>query len=238
MLKAELLYEGKAKKVYRARGQQDLLVLAYKDDATAFNGKKKETFGGKARLNNDISARIFSHLNAQGIASHFIEKLNETEQLVKETKIIPLEVVLRNKATGSITKRLGIAEKTVFAPPLIELFFKNDALDDPLINDDHALLLTDLSASELAEVKEQTLRINVALQGLFESIHLDLIDFKLEFGRLPDGSIVLSDEISPDTCRLWDLQTKENMDKDVFRKGTGDLISVYEKVLKRLKTLE
>ncbi|MFD2045191.1 phosphoribosylaminoimidazolesuccinocarboxamide synthase [Ornithinibacillus salinisoli] len=234
-MKAELLYEGKAKKVYRAETATNQLVLSYKNDATAFNGKKKANFTGKGRLNNEISARIFPYLHENRIKSHFIQRLNETEQLVYETKIIPLEVVIRNLATGSLVKRLGIAEKTSFNPPLIELFYKNDDLDDPLINDDHALLLTDVSYAELNEIKAKALEINTALQELFQSIHLDLIDFKLEFGRLADGTIVLSDEISPDTCRLWDSHTKAKMDKDVFRQGIGDLIGVYEEILQRLE---
>ncbi|SET39614.1 phosphoribosylaminoimidazole-succinocarboxamide synthase [Oceanobacillus limi] len=234
-MKAELLYEGKAKKVYRAETASNQLVLSYKNDATAFNGKKKESFKGKGRLNNEISARIFPYLQQNRIPSHFIERLNETEQLVYETEIIPLEVVVRNVATGSIVKRLGFQEKVAFRAPLIELFLKNDDLDDPLINDDHALLLTDLSYAELNEIKAKALEINTALLELFESIDLDLIDFKLEFGRLVDGTIVLSDEISPDTCRLWDRQSGEKMDKDVFRQGTGDLLKVYEEILQRLE---
>ncbi|MUK88447.1 phosphoribosylaminoimidazolesuccinocarboxamide synthase [Ornithinibacillus sp. L9] len=234
-MKAELVYEGKAKKVYRSKSAKDQLILSYKNDATAFNGKKKASFMGKGRLNNEISARIFPYLHEHRIKSHFIERLNETEQLVYETKIIPLEVVVRNLATGSIVKRLGFEEKTPFNPPLIELFYKNDDLDDPLINDDHALLLTDITYKELNEIKAKALEINTALRELFQSINLELIDFKLEFGRLQDGMIVLSDEVSPDTCRLWDRTTSEKMDKDVFRQGIGDLVEVYEEILQRLE---
>jgi phosphoribosylaminoimidazole-succinocarboxamide synthase len=234
-VKAELLYEGKAKQVYRSSTDSEKLVLAYKNDATAFNGKKKESFPGKGRLNNEISSFIFPYLHERGIKSHFVKRLNETEQLVMETEIIPLEVVVRNLATGSITKRLGFEEGSLFEPPLIELFYKNDELDDPLINDDHALLLTDVTHKDLREIKVKALEINTVLKEFFQSINLQLVDFKLEFGRLQSGSIVLADEISPDTCRLWDMETGAKMDKDVFRQGTGDLISVYEQILQRLE---
>ncbi|WP_163970944.1 phosphoribosylaminoimidazolesuccinocarboxamide synthase [Oceanobacillus halotolerans] len=234
-MKAELLYEGKAKKVYRAADEEGKLVLSYKNDATALNGKKKESFTGKGRLNNEISSLVFSYLKKKGIASHFIKKLNDKEQLVYETNIIPLEVVVRNMATGSITKRLGFTEKTPFQPPLVELFYKNDELDDPLINDDHALRLSDISQDELQVIKKDALMINTVLQEMFQTINLILVDFKLEFGRLPDGTIVLSDEISPDTCRLWDRHTQVKMDKDVFRQGIGDLLDVYEEILNRLE---
>ncbi|WP_337020194.1 phosphoribosylaminoimidazolesuccinocarboxamide synthase [Oceanobacillus massiliensis] len=234
-MKAELLYEGKAKKVYQAEGKHGQLVLSYKNDATAFNGGKKDSFEGKGRLNNKISALIFSALSGQGIESHFIESLNETEQLVYQTEIIPLEVVVRNVATGSITKRLGIEEKTQFENPIIEFFYKNDELGDPLINDEHALYLTNATPGEITFIKEKALDINEVLKKLFKSITITLVDFKLEFGRKADGSIILSDEISPDTCRLWDAATGEKLDKDVFRQGTGDLIEVYEEILKRLE---
>ncbi len=235
IVKAELLYEGKAKKVYLSTTDSERLVLSYKNDATAFNGKKKENFPGKGRLNNEITSVIFPYLHEKGIKSHFVKKLNETEQLVLKTTIIPLEVVVRNLATGSITKRLGFKEETPFSPPLVELFYKNDSLNDPLINDDHALLLTNISAEELRDIKAKAIEINTVLQGFFRSMNLILVDFKLEFGLLSDGTIILADEISPDTCRLWDIETKEKMDKDVFRQGIGDLITVYEKILQRLE---
>jgi phosphoribosylaminoimidazole-succinocarboxamide synthase len=234
-MKAELIYEGKAKKVFRSSLDPAKLILSYKNDATAFNGKKKESFPGKGKLNNEISSQLFLYLQECGIRSHFIQRLNDTEQLVHETKIIPLEVVVRNLATGSITKRLGFKEKTLFSPPLVELFYKKDELDDPIINDDHALLLTDVTKQELREIKVMALEVNTTLREFFQSIGLILVDFKLEFGRLPDGKIVLSDEISPDTCRLWDVETHQRMDKDVFRQGTGDLIQVYEQILQRLE---
>lgn len=234
-MKAELLYEGKAKQVYRDSEATDQLILAYKNDATAFNGRKQASFTGKGRLNNEISTLVFSYLHEQGIETHFIEKQNETEQLVRQTEIIPLEVVVRNLASGSITRRLGLEEKTSFTPPIVELFYKDDALDDPLINDQHALLLARITESELREIKEKALTINAALQELFLSINLKLVDFKLEFGRLASGCIILADEISPDTCRLWDIDTQEKMDKDVFRQGTGDLLDVYNVILQRLE---
>lgn len=235
MMKAELMYEGKAKQVFRVKDKPNQLVLSYKNDATAFNGVKKDSIDGKGRLNNEISSYIFHYLAGENIESHFIEKLNETEQLVSETNIIPIEVVVRNMATGSIMKRLGIKEKTPFTPPLVELFYKDDALGDPLLNDEHALLLSDATRVELDEVKEMALTINTVLQKLFREINLTLVDFKLEFGRLPDGRIVLSDEISPDTCRLWDRDTQAKMDKDVFRQDLGDLLDVYQEILQRLE---
>ncbi|MBP2076562.1 phosphoribosylaminoimidazolesuccinocarboxamide synthase [Oceanobacillus polygoni] len=233
-MKAELLYEGKAKKVYQAQGQQGKLVLAYKNDATAFNGEKKATFIGKGRLNNEISSRIFEYLRDKEMESHFIQQLNETEQLVHKTEIIPLEVVVRNLATGSITKRLGIDEGKELHPPLVELYYKKDELGDPLINDDQAYFLTEITPSELQEIKTKALQINQLLMELFTGLNVLLVDFKLEFGKMGD-TIILSDEISPDTCRLWDKDTKEKLDKDVFRQNTGNLITVYEEVLNRLE---
>lgn len=234
-MKDMLLYEGKAKQVYGAKNKPGQLVLSYKNDATAFNGEKKAIFNGKGRLNNEISSLIFPILHEKGIQTHFIERLNETEQLVYQTEIIPLEVVVRNLATGSITKRLGIKEKTPFDPPLVESFYKDDELGDPLINDEHALFLSSVTSSELREIKAAALEINRSLSTLFESINIRLVDFKLEFGRKVDGCLVLADEISPDTCRLWDINTQEKLDKDVFRQGTGDLIEVYEQILQRLQ---
>lgn len=234
-MKAELLYEGKAKKVYVAEGNSEQLVLSYKNDATAFNGEKKDTFAGKGRLNNAISSLLFTALHEKDLKTHFIKRLNETEQLVSKTEIIPLEVVVRNIAAGSITKRLGIEAKTRFAEPLVEFFYKKDELGDPLINDEHAKLLTNVSPEEINLIKQYAREINELLIEIFLSINITLVDFKLEFGRIADGSIVLSDEISPDTCRLWDVSTGENLDKDVFRQGTGDLIEVYEEILKRLE---
>ncbi|WP_060679669.1 phosphoribosylaminoimidazolesuccinocarboxamide synthase [Virgibacillus halodenitrificans] len=232
-----LLYEGKAKKVYQTPNKKGQLILAYKNDATAFNGQKKALFEGKGRLNNEISSRIFQILHQKGIETHFIEQLNETEQLVHQTKIIPMEVVIRNMAAGSITKRLGIEERTIFSQPLIELFYKEDSLGDPLMNDEHALFLCNVTSSELREIKAKALEINTQLIEIFAAIGITLVDFKLEFGRLASGDIVLADEISPDTCRLWDVTTHEKLDKDVFRQGTGNLIEVYEEIRQRLEAI-
>ena len=234
-MKADLLYEGKAKKVYRAQDREGMLVLSYKNDATAFNGGKKETFDGKGRLNNEISSIIFAALHEKGMQTHFIERLNETEQLVAETNIIPLEVVVRNIAAGSLSKRLGIEEGTKLDPAFLEFYYKDDALGDPLINDEHALYLADVRQEDIDEIKQLARQFNRHLTDIFASINIRLVDFKLEFGRNTDGGIVLADEISPDTCRLWDMETDEKLDKDVFRQGTGNLIEVYEEILKRLE---
>lgn len=234
-MELELLYEGKAKQVYQSDTNENHLILLYKNDATAFNGEKKDQFIGKGRLNNEISSHLFKALQEKGIQSHFIKKLDTTTQIVQKTEIIPLEVVVRNMATGSITKRLAIPEKSPFDPALIELFYKDDHLGDPLINDEEALYLTGITVEELNEIKEEARRVNQALTEIFASIGVRLIDFKLEFGRNKEGKILLSDEVSPDTCRLWDAKTNEKLDKDVFRQGTGDLITVYEEILNRLE---
>jgi phosphoribosylaminoimidazole-succinocarboxamide synthase len=234
-MKDKLLYEGKAKQVFTVADNPNLLVLSYKNDATAFNGEKKAEFQGKGRYNNLISAKVFEYLQQKGINSHFKEALNETEQLVEKTTIIPLEVVIRNVAAGSIVRRTGIKEKTIFDPPLVELFYKKDELGDPLINDDHALLLTDATEADLTKIKKMALQVNEQLQAFFKEINLQLVDFKLEFGRNASGEIVLSDEVSPDTCRLWDIATGEKMDKDVFREDLGDLVTVYDNILSRLE---
>lgn len=233
-MKGSLLYEGKAKRVYHTDDPEQL-ILSYKDDATAFNGKKKESFPGKGRLNNLITSKVFQTLHQQHIKTHFIQALNETEQLVYKTDIVPLEVVVRNKAAGSITRRLGISEQTLFQPPILELFYKNDELNDPLINDVHAYHLTGIREQDLLFIKEQALLINEHLSHIFQKAGLELIDFKLEFGFLADGRLVLSDEISPDTCRLWDLETGTKMDKDVFREEIGSLTDTYERILQRLE---
>ncbi|MCT2536787.1 phosphoribosylaminoimidazolesuccinocarboxamide synthase [Aquibacillus koreensis] len=237
-MKGNLLYEGKAKQVFEVEGSDDQLVLSYKNDATAFNGKKKASFTGKGKYNNLITAKVFEYLKDKGVNSHFIRALNDTEQLVERTTIIPVEVVVRNIAAGSITRRLGIAEKTVFTPPLVELYYKKDELGDPIINDAHAFLLTDVTEQELQQIKSMALAVNTQLQVFFEDIGLTIADFKLEFGRNKNGEIILSDEISPDTCRLWDVNTGEKMDKDVFREDLGDLLSVYDNILNRLEAVK
>jgi len=232
----ELLYEGKAKKVYQT-DKEDELILSYKDDATAFNGKKKAEFTGKGRFNNLITAHVFRYLTTEDIPHHFIDTVNDTDQRVYKTSIIPIEVVVRNRSSYSLNNRLGINEDTVFEPALVEWFYKNDALNDPLINDQHVFLLTDVSKEELGHIYELTLKINDALKRFFHQIELDLIDFKIEFGRNSAGEIILSDEISPDTCRLEDIHTKQHLDKDVFRQGTGNLLDVYQIILSRLEEL-
>ncbi|UOQ49010.1 phosphoribosylaminoimidazolesuccinocarboxamide synthase [Gracilibacillus caseinilyticus] len=234
-MKDKLLYEGKAKQVFTVADNPELLVLSYKNDATAFNGVKKAQFQGKGRYNNLISAKVFEYLHQHGINSHFKEALNETEQLVEKTTIIPLEVVIRNVAAGSIVRRIGVEEKRIFNPPVIELFYKDDDLGDPLINDQHALLLSDSTPEDLKKIKAMALQVNEQLQAFFKEINLQLVDFKLEFGRNAAGEIVLSDEVSPDTCRLWDIATGEKMDKDVFREDLGDLVTVYDNILSRLE---
>ncbi|MDL4842015.1 phosphoribosylaminoimidazolesuccinocarboxamide synthase [Aquibacillus rhizosphaerae] len=237
-MKGNLLYEGKAKQVFKVKDNETQLVLSYKNDATAFNGQKKASFTGKGKYNNLISAKVFEYLLEKGINSHYKRALNDTEQLVEKTTIVPIEVVVRNIAAGSITRRLGIAEKTVFASPLVELYYKKDELDDPIINDQHVFILTDATELELKQIKAIALNVNTHLKEFFTGVNLTLVDFKLEFGRDALGNIILSDEISPDTCRLWDKDTGEKMDKDVFREDTGDLLEVYDKILKRLEAVK
>ncbi|QDP39233.1 phosphoribosylaminoimidazolesuccinocarboxamide synthase [Radiobacillus deserti] len=237
-MKGDLLYEGKAKKVFLVEGDSQALILSYKNDATAFNGKKKANFIGKGKYNNLITAKIFDYLHRKGIKTHFQKSLNDTEQLVTKTTIIPVEVVVRNVAAGSITKRLGIKEKTVFSPPLVELFYKNDDLSDPLINEEHARILTNVDPFEIEQIKEAARAINDLLLAFFQSVNLQLADFKLEFGKDAKGNLLLADEISPDTCRLWDMETGEKMDKDVFREDIGDLIETYDAILQRLEAVK
>lgn len=233
MEKRALLYEGKAKRVYQT-DDENLVWLEYKDSATAFNGEKKEQIMGKGKLNNEITSLIFSKLEKEGIASHFVKKLSETEQLVKKVRIIPLEVVVRNVAAGSFSKRLGIEEGNPLSKPLVEFYYKDDALGDPLITDDHIEELQVATKGEVALLKEKALHVNDVLSKLFLELNIRLIDFKLEFGKDAEGNIVLADEISPDTCRLWDSNTNEKLDKDVFRRNLGSLTDAYENILARL----
>ncbi len=234
----ELLYEGKAKQIF-STDKPYTLHVKYKDDATAFNGEKKDTLAGKGRLNNLISSKLFTALNAYDIPHHFIEQLSETEQLVKAVEIIPLEVVVRNVTTGSLAKRLGLADGLPIQPSIVEFYYKDDELGDPLITEDHIRLMKAASDDEVHLLKNMALQINEILTGLFDGVGIRLVDFKLEFGRLKEsGQVVLADEISPDTCRLWDKETNEKLDKDVFRQGLGDLPTAYEKLLKRLEGLQ
>jgi len=234
MEKNDLLYEGKAKRIY-ATNETGVLWVEYKDSATAFNGVKKSEITGKGILNNEISSLIFANLQEIGIESHFIRKISETEQLVKQVSIIPLEVVTRNVIAGSLSKRLGMEEGTPLKKPVVEFYYKNDDLGDPLITEDHIEILEIASLEEVNLLRKKALKINEVLTELFLQLGIRLVDFKLEFGKDANGEILLADEISPDTCRLWDVKTNEKLDKDVFRRDLGDLTTVYTEILNRLK---
>lgn len=231
---AELLYEGKAKQVY-ATDKNDEYIIHYKDDATAGNGVKHDQFEGKGVLNNTISCIIFDMLEEAGIKTHMIEKLNERDIRVKKVTILPLEVIIRNITTGSFCKRLGAPEGVVLDEPIFEMSYKNDEYGDPLINDDHAVALKLATRDEINYLRAQTLKINELLKEFFLKFNLKLVDFKIEYGKTDDGEILLADEISPDTCRLWDVETNQKYDKDVFRQDIGDLIETYKAVLARLE---
>ena len=237
MKKGKKLYEGKAKIIF-ATNDKNLVVQHFKDDATAFNNQKKATIEGKGILNNRISEHILSNLSQIGIKNHLIKRINMREQLVELVEIIPIEFVIRNVATGSLTKRLGIEDGTVLDYPLIEYCLKDDNLGDPPISREHILNFRWLNEIELDLINEQCLRINDFLQGMFRGIEIKLIDFKLEFGKSKsDGKIILADEISPDTCRLWDLSTDKKLDKDRFRNDLGNLVEAYQDVARRLGIL-
>jgi phosphoribosylaminoimidazole-succinocarboxamide synthase len=233
MEKGALLYEGKAKRIYETN-DPELLWIEYKDSATAFDGKKKAEIEGKGRLNNLISSIIFTKLQERGIDSHFVRQLSETEQLVKKVEIIPLETVVRNYAAGSISKRLRIPEGEKLRRPIVEFYYKSDALGDPLLTEDHIEILDLASQEEVELLKTKALAVNKVLTELFAELGVKLIDFKLEFGRDSQGNVLLADEISPDTCRLWDMETNEKLDKDVFRRDLGSLTEAYEAILARL----
>ncbi|KMK75317.1 phosphoribosylaminoimidazolesuccinocarboxamide synthase [Alkalihalobacillus pseudalcaliphilus] len=233
MNKLELLYEGKAKKIYRTE-QENVLWVQYKDDATAFNGEKKDTLEGKARLNNEISTLIFTQLKTRGIPSHFIERLSEVEQLVQKVEIVPLEVVVRNIVAGSLSKRLGVKEGTFLRKPIVEFYYKDDALGDPLITEAHIDFLEAATDAEVQKLKDMALAVNEHLIEIFSHIQIRLVDFKLEFGRTQSGELLLADEISPDTCRLWDKETNQRFDKDLFRRNLGSLQEGYSEILTRL----
>lgn len=233
MQKKEQLYEGKAKKVY-ATDDPELLIVSYKDDATAFNGLKKGTIAGKGIINNQMSNRLMAMLAGSGIPTHFVQELNERETLVKKVSIVPLEVIVRNIAAGSFSKRYGVEEGVVFEQPTIEFSYKNDELGDPLLNTRHALALKLATPREIETIEDYSLRINEALKAFWISCGVTLVDFKLEFGRLSDGTIVLADEISPDTCRLWDSKTGEKLDKDRFRRDMGGVEEAYAEIMHRL----
>ncbi|MDD6159912.1 MAG: phosphoribosylaminoimidazolesuccinocarboxamide synthase [Oscillospiraceae bacterium] len=233
MEKKELLYEGKAKKVYTT-DDPSLLIVAYKDDATAFNGLKKGTIVGKGVINNQMSNRLMARLAAAGIPNHFVEELSERETLVKKVTIVPLEVIVRNISAGSFSKRYGVDEGIPFEAPVVEFSYKNDALGDPLLNTSHALALKLATREEIDRIRELALAVDRYLQDFWAQCGVTLVDFKLEFGRLPDGTIILADEISPDTCRLWDSATGEKLDKDRFRRDLGGVEDAYAEVMRRL----
>ncbi len=231
--KKEKLYEGKAKVIY-ATDEPDKVIAYFKDEATAFNALKKEVIEGKGVINNKISSLFFKLLESNGIPTHFIKQLSDREMLVYKVEIIPVEVVVRNLATGSIVKRLGIPEKTEFKPPLVEFYLKNDELGDPIICREHIIAMKLATDEEVEKMKELALKVNEILSEFMDKHGIILVDFKLEFGK-KDGKIVVADEISPDTCRFWDKKTGERMDKDRFRLDLGDLTKYYEEVLKRIK---
>ena len=234
MEKKELLYEGKAKKVYTT-DDSELLIVSYKDDATAFNGLKKGTISGKGVINNQMSNLLMQYLEKAGVPTHFVEELNERDTVVKKVSIVPLEVIIRNIAAGSFAKRYGTDEGVVFDAPTIEFSYKNDELGDPLINDCHALALKLATKEEIETIKKYAFKVNEELKKFWAECGVTLVDFKLEFGRLSDGTIVLADEISPDTCRLWDSKTGEKLDKDRFRRDMGGVEGAYVEVMKRLR---
>ena len=233
MEKLHQLYEGKAKKVF-ATDDPEKLIVEYKDDATAFNGLKKGTIKGKGVINNQMSNRLMAYLEKQGVPTHFIEEINERETIVKKVSIVPLEVIIRNISAGSFAKHYGVEEGIVFDQPTIEFSYKNDELGDPLLNHYHALALKLATAEEIETIEKYAFQINQVLKAFWLSAGVTLVDFKLEFGRLSDGTIVLADEISPDTSRLWDVKTHEKLDKDRFRRDLGGAEEAYEEVMRRL----
>ena len=234
MEKREQLYEGKAKKVY-STDDEELLIVSYKDDATAFNGLKKGTIAGKGVINNRMSNRLMQMLEKSGIPTHFVRELSDRETLVRKVTIVPLEDIVRNIAAGSFSKRYGVEEGVVFSQPTMEISYKNDELSDPLLNGYHALAMGLATREELQTIEDYAFRIDALLQAFWKQCGVTLVDFKLEFGRLPDGQIILADEISPDTCRLWDTATGEKLDKDRFRRDMGGVEEAYAEIMKRLE---
>ena len=234
MEKRDMIYEGKAKKVYTT-DNPDLYIVSYKDDATAFNGLKKGAIAGKGAINNQMSNLLMRMLSEHGVPTHFVEELSERDTVVKKVSIVPLEVIVRNISAGSFAKRYGVEEGIVFDEPTIEFSYKNDELGDPLINDYHALALKLATREEIETIKAMAFKVNALLKEYFKSIGVDLVDFKLEFGRLADGTIILADEISPDTCRFWDSKTHEKLDKDRFRRDLGGVEEAYQEMMKRVK---
>ena len=233
MVKGEQLYEGKAKKVF-ATDDPELLLVSYKDDATAFNGLKKGTIAGKGVINNKMSNALMQYLEKKGIPTHYVEEINDRDTIVKKVQIVPLEVIIRNIAAGSFSKHYGVEEGTLLKAPTIEFSYKNDELGDPLINEYHALALGLATQEEIDTIKKYAFQVNEELKAFWKSCGVTLVDFKLEFGRLSDGTIVLADEISPDTCRLWDSETGMKLDKDRFRLDLGGVEDAYAEIMARL----
>ena len=233
MEKQEMMYEGKAKQVY-ASEDPNLVIIHYKDDATAFNGLKKASISNKGVLNNKITTILFQQLNQRGIRTHWVETLNDRDQLCRKVSIVPLEVIVRNVVAGSMAKKFGIEEGTVLKEPVFEICYKNDELGDPMINDTHAVGLGFATRDELDQIYAITSQVNEALKEIFDQINIRLIDFKLEFGKDSEGQILLADEISPDTCRFWEKGTYKKLDKDRFRRELGDVIGAYEEIYGRL----
>ena len=233
MQKLEQVYERKAKKVFKT-DDPELYIVDYKDDATAFNGLKKGTIVGKGVINNQMTNRLMARMEKAGVPTHFVKELSERETLVKKVSIVPLEVIIRNISAGSFAKRYGVEEGIVFDAPTIEFSYKNDELGDPLLNSYHALALKLATAEEIETIKKYAFTVNDVLKAFWAECGVTLVDFKLEFGKLSDGTIVLADEISPDTCRLWDSKTNEKLDKDRFRRDLGGVEDAYAEVMKRL----
>lgn len=233
MQKKDLLYEGKAKKVY-STDEPETYIVSYKDDATAFNGLKKGTIVGKGVVNNRMSNFMFRLLEQHGVPTHYVEELNDRETAVKKVSIVPLEVIVRNTAAGSLSKRLGLPEGTPMKTPVLEFSYKNDELGDPMVNDYHILAMELATREELDTIASMSFKINALMIEFFKGVGVDLIDFKLEFGKTSDGKIILADEISPDTCRFWDVNTHEKLDKDRFRRDMGGVEEAYEEMMKRI----
>lgn len=236
MKKMEQLYEGKAKKVFLTE-DPEVVIVSYKDDATAFNGEKKGTISGKGVVNNRMTNHVFKMMEKEGIPTHFVEELNDRETAVKRVEIVPLEVIVRNVAAGSFSKRMGVEEGRELPCPILEFSYKNDDLGDPFINDDYALALGLADQKEIDTIRTYAKKVNEILKAYFLEAGMKLIDFKIEFGRLLDGTVILADEISPDTCRLWDVETNEKLDKDRFRRDMGNVEEAYEEVFRRLGLL-
>ena len=233
IIKGEQLYEGKAKKVY-ATNDPDLVIVDYKDDATAFNGEKKGTISGKGVINNRMTNFMFKMLEKEGVPTHLVEEISDRETIVKKVSIVPLEVIIRNVAAGSFSKRMGVEEGKQLLCPILEYSYKNDDLGDPFINDYYALALGIATKEDLDTIAKYAFKVNEFMVKFFKGLNIDLIDFKIEFGKTSDGTIILADEISPDTCRFWDSTTHEKLDKDRFRRDMGGVEEAYQEIMKRL----